>query len=92
MQAVRRDVESVSARQSSVEGIRDAEDDVLVRAARGDADAVAHLFDAHWPAAWSAAFRLLGVREEADDAAQEAFIKSNGCCLGSRGRARIARG
>lgn len=49
---------------------------MLIRAAGGDPDAVAGLFDAHWSAAWTAAFRLLGVREEADDTAQEAFIRS----------------
>lgn len=51
------------------------EDAALVRLARaGDRDAFAALVDRHQTAAWRVAMAALGRPDEADDAAQEAFI------------------
>jgi RNA polymerase sigma-70 factor, ECF subfamily len=49
----------------------------LVRAARrGDAQAVDELFRRHWPAAYRAAYLVVGDRAAAEDIAQEAFVKA----------------
>jgi RNA polymerase sigma-70 factor (ECF subfamily) len=49
----------------------------LVRAARrGDAAAVDELFRRHWPAAYRAAYLVVGDRAAAEDIAQEAFLKA----------------
>jgi RNA polymerase sigma-70 factor (ECF subfamily) len=49
----------------------------LVRAARrGDGDAVSELFRRHWPAAYRAAYVVVGDRAAAEDIAQEAFLRA----------------
>jgi RNA polymerase sigma-70 factor (ECF subfamily) len=49
----------------------------LVRAARGgEAAAVDELFRRHWPAAYRAAYLVVGDRAAAEDIAQEAFLKA----------------
>jgi RNA polymerase sigma-70 factor (ECF subfamily) len=49
----------------------------LVRAARrGDGEAVAELFRRHWPAAYRAAYLVVGDRAAAEDIAQEAFLRA----------------
>jgi RNA polymerase sigma-70 factor (ECF subfamily) len=48
-----------------------------VRAARrGDAGALDELFHRHWPAAYRAAYLVVGDRAAAEDIAQEAFLKA----------------
>jgi RNA polymerase sigma-70 factor (ECF subfamily) len=55
----------------------EASDEDLVRAAQaGAADAVAVLFERHWPDAWRLAYTLTGSAQRADDAAQEGFVRA----------------
>jgi len=42
---------------------------------RGDEGAFAALFERHWTAVYGVLFRLVGSREEAEDLAQEVFLK-----------------
>jgi RNA polymerase sigma-70 factor (ECF subfamily) len=51
-------------------------DDPVAEAAGGSEEAIRELFERHWEAAWDAAFKILGVRVDADDVAQEAFLAS----------------
>lgn len=54
-----------------------AEENGLVRrAARGDQEAFAEIVRRHQSAVYSAARRLLGDHHEAEDAAQEAFLRA----------------
>ncbi len=52
------------------------ERDFLVRAGQGDAVAFAELVRSHQTAVFNVAYRLLGNRQEAEDAAQEAFVRA----------------
>ncbi|MFQ5419751.1 MAG: RNA polymerase sigma factor [Anaerolineae bacterium] len=52
------------------------EQDLLVRAGQGDAAAFAELVRSHQTAVFNVAYRLLGNRQEAEDAAQEAFVRA----------------
>jgi RNA polymerase sigma factor (sigma-70 family) len=52
------------------------ESSVVVRARRGEPDAVEALFRRHWPEVWRAAYALTLRRELADDVAQEAFVRA----------------
>jgi RNA polymerase sigma-70 factor (ECF subfamily) len=47
-----------------------------MRARRGDGDAIAVIFEDHWPALWRIAFALTRRRELASDIAQEAFVRA----------------
>jgi len=52
-------------------------DEELVRAAqRGSAEAVATLFERHWRDAWRLAATVTGSPHDADDAAQQAFVRA----------------
>ena len=56
-----------------------ASEAALVRAARrGDGEAVGELFRRHWPAAYRAAYLVVGDRAAAEDIAQEAFLRAVG--------------
>jgi len=52
-----------------------SEHELVGRARRGDAHAVAELFDAHWHGAWRVAVGVSGDPTAAEDIAQEAFIR-----------------
>jgi RNA polymerase sigma-70 factor (ECF subfamily) len=52
-------------------------DEELVRAAqRGSTEAVATLFERHWRDAWRLAATVTGSPHDADDAAQQAFVRA----------------
>jgi RNA polymerase sigma-70 factor (ECF subfamily) len=51
-----------------------ADEDLVLRIARGDERSFEVLYDRHGKVAWSLAFRLLGEREAAEDLVQEAFL------------------
>lgn len=62
---------------SMTEAVPDVETARLARLAReGDRDAFARLVDLHQQSAWRVAMAALGRPEEAEDAAQEAFISA----------------
>ena len=50
--------------------------EILARARKGDADAFSHLFNMHHPQIFTYLVHLVGRREEAEDLAQESFIKA----------------
>ncbi len=52
------------------------ERDLLARAKQGDEAAVAALVRRHQTAVFNVAYRFLGNRQDAEDAAQEAFVKA----------------
>jgi RNA polymerase sigma factor (sigma-70 family) len=60
----------------SVEDRPPAEAELVSRARRGDADAYAGLVAAHQEMAFRTAYLVLGDAAEAEDAAQEAFVKA----------------
>lgn len=47
-----------------------------MRARQGDRDAVATLFEDHWPALWRVVYALTRRRDVASDIAQEAFVRA----------------
>ncbi len=51
-----------------------ADEDLMARAARGDARAFEIIFDRHGPAAFSLSYRMCGRRGAAEDVVQEAFL------------------
>jgi RNA polymerase sigma-70 factor, ECF subfamily len=51
-----------------------ADEDLIPRMARGDAQAFEVLYDRHGTAAYSLAYRMVGSRGLAEDVAQEAFL------------------
>lgn len=58
-------------------GMQEKSDDELVAAyAAGDESAFAVLIERHLPAVYSFAYRLIGNAEEADDVAQDTFVKA----------------
>lgn len=61
-------------RKSGEDRARLADEDLVVRIARGDEQSFEVLYDRHGKVAWSLAFRLLGEREAAEDLVQEAFL------------------
>jgi RNA polymerase sigma-70 factor (ECF subfamily) len=68
---------AVQGRVELSAGGRKRSEAALVRAARrGDAAAVDELFHRHWPAAYRAAYLVVGDRAAAEDIAQEAFLKA----------------
>ena len=62
---------------STIEKLRCAhsDEDLMVAAAGGDTGAYAQLIERHQNSAWNAAYRFLGDAVEAEDMAQEAFLK-----------------
>ena len=52
------------------------EHDLAVRASQGDLEAFAELVHLHQGAVYNTAWRMLGNRQEAEDAAQEAFLRA----------------
>jgi RNA polymerase sigma-70 factor, ECF subfamily len=52
-----------------------ADEDLMLAAGRGDMTAFGEIVRRHQTSAWSAAYRLLGDAAEAEDAAQDAFLK-----------------
>jgi RNA polymerase sigma-70 factor, ECF subfamily len=52
-----------------------SDEELMSQAAQGDWTAFAQLVTRHQRSAWSAAFRLLGDAHEAEDVAQEAFLR-----------------
>jgi RNA polymerase sigma-70 factor, ECF subfamily len=50
--------------------------DLIRRAARGDRDAAAALFDRYWKTAWRAAYAITGRHALADDVAADAFERA----------------
>lgn len=52
-----------------------AEGALAARVLRGDADALGTLYTAFAPAAYAAAYRLLGERSDAEDVTQELFVR-----------------
>lgn len=55
--------------------VRDADDAMLIAAVRGgSAQALAELYARHAPAVFTAALRLLGSREDAEDVLQDVFL------------------
>jgi RNA polymerase sigma-70 factor, ECF subfamily len=68
-----RDREEADVRNLSV-----GEDEVqLARAAKlGSTDALARLFDLHWPAVWQAAYVVTGRRDLANDVAQDTWLRA----------------
>ena len=52
-----------------------ADEDLMLAAGRGDMTAFGELVRRHQTTAWRAAYRLLGGAAEAEDAAQDAFLK-----------------
>ena len=55
---------------------RQDERQLIARAQAGDTAAYAQLVDAHAPFVYNLALKLLGVPQEADDLAQEAFLRA----------------
>ena len=51
------------------------DEDLMLAAGRGDMTAFAEIVRRHQTSAWRAAYRLLGAAAEAEDAAQDAFLK-----------------
>jgi RNA polymerase sigma-70 factor, ECF subfamily len=60
----------------SARGGRRSEAALVGAARRGDAGALDELFRRHWPAAYRAAYLVVGDRAAAEDIAQEAFLKA----------------
>jgi len=60
-------------RRSGGDRARLADEDLVLRIARGDERSFEVLYDRHGKVAWSLAFRLPGEREAAEDLVQEAF-------------------
>ena len=56
----------------------DGDDELLERARRGDAPAYGELVRRHQQVAFRAAYAICGDAAEAEDAAQEAFVKAHG--------------
>src|SRR4051794_10187943 len=54
----------------------EADEALVERARAGSREALAQLFDRHWPAAWQRAFALVGRRAAAEDVAQDAFLRA----------------
>jgi len=52
-----------------------SDEELMTAAARGDMSAFETLAQRHQTSAWNLAFRLLGNAEEAEDVAQEAFLR-----------------
>jgi RNA polymerase sigma-70 factor, ECF subfamily len=52
------------------------ERDLVTRARGGSVAALEELFRRHWVAVWQAAYAVLGRRESADDAAQDALMRA----------------
>jgi len=52
------------------------ERDLVIRAQRGDVEAFGQLVRCHQSAVYNVAYRLTGNRQDAEDAAQEAFLKA----------------
>jgi RNA polymerase sigma-70 factor (ECF subfamily) len=52
-----------------------SDEDLMLAAGAGDTVAFGELVERHQVSAWNAAFRFLGDRIEAEDVAQEAFLK-----------------
>jgi len=52
-----------------------SDEDLMVAAASGDTAAFGELIERHQTSAWNAAYRFLGDATEAEDVAQEAFLK-----------------
>jgi len=49
---------------------------LVLAAKRGSQQALARIFDRHWPRVWRAAYATTGERELASDAAQDAFLRA----------------
>ncbi|MBN1264949.1 MAG: sigma-70 family RNA polymerase sigma factor [Anaerolineales bacterium] len=56
--------------------VREAENSWIEKARKGDDDAFANLVDAYQGPVFNLCYRMLGNREEAEDAAQETFLKA----------------
>ena len=61
-----------------VEGRPSADDELVARARAGDDDAYAALVERHRDVAFRTAWLITGTAADAEDAAQEAFIKAHG--------------
>lgn len=67
----------------------DSADEWARRAAAGNQDAFERLFDATYDAVHAFAYRLLGQTHDADDVAQETFIRAARSLASFRGTARV---
>lgn len=67
-----------------------SERELVGRARRGDARAVAELFDAHWHGAWRVAVGVSGDPAASEDIAQEAFLRAIRSLPGFDGRRPFA--
>jgi len=63
---------------------------LLERARAGDREAFGQLMAAHLPRVYSVAFRLIGNHEDAEDLAQETFVKAYRALDGYRGQASFS--
>lgn len=72
--AVSKDVTPQGDALFSDAGMSDAE--LVARARSGDATALRDLIDRHYDACWRYAFRMLGDRADADDVAQDTFVRA----------------
>ena len=63
---------------------------LLERARAGDRQAFDHLVRGHFPRVYAVAFRMLGNHEDAEDLAQETFVKAHGGLALYRGEAAFS--
>ena len=66
------------------------EQDVIRRVLRGDSEAFSELVAAYQKTVYNIALRLLGSREDAEDAAQEVFLKAYTGLQSFRGESRLS--
>lgn len=73
--AVRQHDEPAEPAPMGAEGLLSGDEDLLEGIRRGDERAFGRLFERHWTGVHGVLFRLTGSREEAEDLAQEVFLK-----------------
>lgn len=80
---------AIGVDESAAPAVEDADREALQRVADGDVDAFAALVERHEQRLVGLCTRLLGDREEARDAAQEAFLKAFRAAAGYRPRGQV---